>query len=126
MALSRCETTGEIAYKKVLSFFETEGHIELWGVEFQRSTAGPYQHGFVRATPDHPFWVEGYGWKAVRDSQIGDLLLSHEGKRFPVTYVAFFEYAHEVYNLEVEDFNTYFVGHDGIWVHNCNPAKGEV
>ena len=25
-----------------------------------------------------------------------------------------------VYNLEVEDFHTYFIGEDGIWVHDCN------
>lgn len=25
-----------------------------------------------------------------------------------------------VYNLEVEGFHTYFVGKDGIWVHDCN------
>lgn len=25
----------------------------------------------------------------------------------------------DVYNLEVEDFHTYFVGVDGIWVHDC-------
>ncbi len=26
-----------------------------------------------------------------------------------------------VYNLEVEDYHTYFVGEHGIWVHNKNP-----
>ncbi len=116
MALSRCEATGAIAYKEVLSFFETEGDIEVWGVEYRRSTEGFQPHGYVRATPDHPFWVEGYGWKAVRDLQIGDLLLTHDGKRMPVTSVAYSGYAHEVYNLEVADFNTYFVGYEGVWV----------
>ena len=124
--LSRCETTGEIAYKKVLTFFETEGDCELWGVEYRRSTEGFQQHGFIEATPEHPFWVEGYGWKAVRDLHIGDLLLTHDGKRMPVTHVAFSRHTNSVYNLEIEDFNTYFVGFEGIWVHNCNPAKSEV
>ena len=27
-------------------------------------------------------------------------------------------YKTTVYNLEVEDFHTYYVGTDGIWVHN--------
>lgn len=26
-----------------------------------------------------------------------------------------------VYNLEVEDFHTYYVGEEGMWVHNCDP-----
>lgn len=124
--LSRCETTGEIAYKEVLTYFETEGHFELWGVKYQRANEGWRQHGFVRATPEHPFWVDGHGWKAVKDLQVGDLLLTHDGKRLPVTDVAFSGYTSDVYNLEVEGFNTYFVGHEGIWVHNCDPAKSEV
>lgn len=27
-----------------------------------------------------------------------------------------------VFNIEVEDFHTYYVGQPGIWVHNCNRA----
>ncbi len=29
-------------------------------------------------------------------------------------------YVDNVYNIEVEDYHTYFVGHHGIWVHNDN------
>ena len=29
-----------------------------------------------------------------------------------------------VYNLEVEEFHTYFVDYPGVWVHNCNPEPG--
>ena len=28
-----------------------------------------------------------------------------------------------VYNLEVEDFHTYYVGEQGVWVHNTNCAE---
>ncbi|MBK7006042.1 MAG: hypothetical protein IPH37_13695 [Burkholderiales bacterium] len=31
-----------------------------------------------------------------------------------------------VYNLEVEDFHTYYVGEHGIWVHNQNCGGSEV
>lgn len=32
------------------------------------------------------------------------------------------EYLATVYNFEVEDYHTYFVGELGVWVHNtCNP-----
>jgi hypothetical protein len=26
----------------------------------------------------------------------------------------------DVYNIEVEDYHTYFVGEEGVWVHNTN------
>ena len=35
------------------------------------------------------------------------------------------EYHDYVYNIEVEDYHTYFVGHTGIWVHNCAPSATE-
>ena len=35
------------------------------------------------------------------------------------------EYHDYVYNIEVEDYHTYFVGHTGIWVHNCAPSTTE-
>ena len=34
------------------------------------------------------------------------------------------EYHDYVYNIEVEDYHTYFVGHTGIWVYNCGGAAG--
>ena len=35
-------------------------------------------------------------------------------------------YTTTVYNLEVEDFHTYYVGKAGVWVHNksLNPSGG--
>jgi hypothetical protein len=39
--------------------------------------------------------------------------------------VAQWAYRCAVYNLEVEDFHTYFVGEMGVWVHNCpEPLSG--
>lgn len=32
-------------------------------------------------------------------------------------------FKHRVYNIEVEDFHTYYVGPHGIWVHNTNCAS---
>ncbi|OPH35303.1 hypothetical protein [Moraxella equi] len=40
-------------------------------------------------------------------------LLSHTYNKFKTS----------IYNLEVEDYHTYFVGKDGIWVHNANFIK---
>jgi hypothetical protein len=33
-------------------------------------------------------------------------------------------YRATVYNLEIVDYHTYFVGVDGVWVHNSNACFG--
>lgn len=34
----------------------------------------------------------------------------------------YFQYKTIVYNIEVADYHTYFVGESGTWVHNCDPS----
>ena len=52
-------------------------------------------------------------------SSDGDDLLHHLQRDAP-------EMHRRVFNIEVEDFQTYYVGEDGLWVHNvhCSAAKG--
>lgn len=38
----------------------------------------------IRATPEHPFWVEGHGWTKAGDLHPGDCVASLEGKCRPV------------------------------------------
>jgi hypothetical protein len=68
------------------------------------------------ATISHPIWINGQGWKMARDVKTGDLVHSLGGavtvdKVEPVADQA-------AYNLVVDDFNTYFVGLQGILVHD--------
>ena len=70
--------------------------------------------GALHVKPEHPLWVEGKGWTAVRDLRYGDQFLTHDGSTAIVRKV---ETEHETYNLyglDVEDFHTYFVD-GGIW-----------
>ncbi len=114
LVLSRCEFTGETAYKRVTRVIETE-EVLYYDVVYQIE-------GFdfavnVSSTANHPFWVEGKGWVAVAQLQENDLLCLQDG-----TFARFIKrregFEIDVYNLEVEDFHTYFVGHGGVWVHN--------
>lgn len=124
--LSWCEKTGEFAYKKVIKTYESFStdmftiHYDIdredrkWGIEN------------IGTTGDHPFWVEGKGWTKVRDLQQNDLFLTYDDRWAKVDAVVAYEYdpdfedGHSVCNIEVEDFNTYFVSPHGILVHNCN------
>ncbi len=71
-------------------------------------------------TEEHPFYVPSIGgFVAVRDlvpgfTEVGVM----EGASLRVLEARTMDRTETVYNLEVEDFHTYFVGDSGVWVHN--------
>jgi hypothetical protein len=135
IVMSRCERTGQLATKRVLKVFENIA--PTYAIFCNRGPRHKRDFGELDthtcyATADHPFWITGKGWVPVRELQIGDELLTSDGDPTTVTEVATPEQLgmifnrrpsqaiQTVYNIEVEDFNTYFIGTEQIWVHNCN------
>ena len=82
--------------------------------------------GVVDATTSHPFYVVGKGWVAAGDLSVGDSIHALSGGAGIVTGLRLekLDKPIPVYNLEVEDFHSYFVG-NGVLVHNkcLNNAK---
>ena len=76
----------------------------------------------ICTTAEHPFWVRGRGWIAAHQLVAGDLLRSHDGQWVALGSVVGNLEAKPVYNLQIEEYHTYFVGdrHWGfsIWSHN--------
>lgn len=74
----------------------------------------------IDTTTNHPFYVEEKGWVAAGDLEVGDILYTADGDEVEVTDLELEKLAEPitVYNLEVEDFHTYFVGEYGVLVHN--------
>lgn len=105
--LAQDQNSGELAYRTVL-----------------RTTIRPpakmvridLDGNHVTATLGHPFWVDGHGWKMAKELAVGDLLHSLSG----AVRIDKVEPAGEdkAYNLVVDDFNTYFVGQQGLLVHD--------
>lgn len=84
----------------------------------------------IDTTTNHPFYVDEKGWVAAGDLEIGDTLVTVDGDEVEVTDIEFEKLAEPilVYNIEVEDFHTYFVGEYGVLVHNkykTNPNAKE-
>ncbi|NLW27593.1 polymorphic toxin-type HINT domain-containing protein, partial [Acetivibrio saccincola] len=71
-------------------------------------------------TPTHPFWVIGKGWVAAGDIEAGDkvYLYSGEGKEVKEVRLEYLDTPIKVYNFEVEDWHTYFVSEQDVFVHN--------
>ncbi len=79
----------------------------------------------IRTTAEHPFWVEGKGWHCAKELAPGDRLvtLRGEGETVLVEEVRDTGESETVYNLQVADHHTYFVGTPewgwAVWAHNA-------
>ena len=81
----------------------------------------------ICATKEHPFFVEGHGWVPVADLQIGTRSVSANGTITTLTTKRFIKEQVPVYNFEVEQAHTYFVGESqerSLFVHNDCPTCG--
>ena len=74
----------------------------------------------IVTTPTHPFWRPKHGWTKAVELRAGDILLTSNGEYVVVEQVQheILEAPVEVYNFEVEDFHTYYVGVSSVLVHN--------
>ena len=79
----------------------------------------------IVTTPEHPFYSPIKGWIAACKLRAGDILVLQNGK-----YVTVEKVQHEileapitVYNFEVADFHTYYVGKNAVLVHNTCGGK---
>ena len=103
--------TGETALKKVVRTYvrdaDTLVHLHVGTDE-------------IKATPEHPFYVPQKGWTAAIDLRAGYVLVLSNGEYVVVEKVQheILETPVKVYNFEVQDFHTYFVGEHSVLVHN--------
>ncbi|MCP3170207.1 RHS repeat-associated core domain-containing protein [Myxococcus qinghaiensis] len=71
-------------------------------------------------TAEHPFGVVGRGWTEAQSLRWGDEVESAMEERMRVVSVATSAERKPVFNFEVEDAHTYFVGESTAWVHNIS------
>ena len=81
----------------------------------------------IDTTKNHPFFVEDLGFISAKDLQDGDELRLYDGSTASVESIEIEVHDEPVfvYNFEVEDWHTYFVGEQSILVHNmCKIVDG--
>ena len=115
--LSEDETTGEVAVKTVTETYINETD-ELIHIGVNGET--------ISATPNHPFYVDKLGWTLAKNLRAGDILVLSNGALVIVEWIQheILESPVKVYNFEVEDFHTYFVGESSVLVHNQCGTEG--
>ncbi|MCL2137323.1 MAG: polymorphic toxin-type HINT domain-containing protein [Coriobacteriia bacterium] len=111
--------SGETAKQRVLQTYirQTRQLVHIWlgGSEIQ-------------VTPDHLFFSIGKGWVKAIDLDKGDQLTSLNGDTIVIDSVSFEQLANleTVYNLDVDEYHTYYAGLMPILVHNADYASNQI
>ena len=105
--------TGELAYKPVLAV-----PIRPLG---PRVKLGVYRESIIAAS-SHPFWSPGDGWRMAKDLAARDRVHTLSGG-VQLDSVETAGRGEATTSLVVADFSTYFVGDQGILVHDNTPRQ---
>jgi hypothetical protein len=108
--VSRNEATGETTAQRVL---------RTWIHNVKATLLLHLTNGEkVETTKGHRFFVADKGFVGAGRLAPGTPLTTQHEETIQVTRMEPQEQNATVYNLEVENFHTYFVGKDSVWVHN--------
>ena len=105
---SRDAATGTTQLKLIKQMFEK--HSATLALTFSNGET-------VETTREHPFYVVGRGFVKAGELGIGSSIVTRAGPSVSLVSVKAGE-AQTVYNFEVADYHTYFVGQGEVWVHN--------
>lgn len=72
----------------------------------------------IETTSEHPFWVLNKGWILASDLVVGDGIRNRNGDVLTIQKQRTLHAPTIVFNFEVDEFHTYFVGTQEILVHN--------
>lgn len=103
------EATGEREYKKVLKISRRMTQ-RMCVIELSNDR-------MIQVTPEHRFFCSGE-WIPIEDIQIGNTLQDKNGDLLVIENKVIMTTFVEVFNLEVENNENYYVTEDGILVHN--------
>ncbi len=110
--------TGEVAEKKVITTTVNK---------VNRLTELDIDGEIIQCTETHPFQVKGKGWVDACELVPGDVVYTKDWNTATVNSIGLLELDEpvEVFNFEVEDCHTYFVGNLSILVHNGCEIHGK-
>lgn len=116
LVLAENVVTKEQGYKPVnqVFTFDDRGLYELT----LEDENGKLTH--IEVTDDHPFWVTDFGWMNSIDLVPGLNVDTRTEQVLTVIDLKFLNSYEKVYNLEVKDWHTYYVGENAVLVHNCS------
>jgi hypothetical protein len=111
---------GDVVWKPVLHHFTSHAK----SIVRLSIVAADGRQQSLDTTGNHPFFTLSRGWREAKDLVPGeDRLNDFSGQPLDVVAAETIPGRQTVYNLEVADHHTYFVGNLGVWVHNVGPIE---
>jgi len=107
--------TGEKDWKAVTRLFEK--YREIYELRVVDESG---ESNLIETTDDHPFYVVGNGFVDVIDLKVGQRIETDKFGWVEVESVKSADREDVTYNLEVEDFHTYYATKLNLLVHNCD------
>lgn len=74
----------------------------------------------IHTAPNHPIYVKNRGWLEAEKLKWGNSVKDYDFADVLVKKILPTQQRAQVFNIEVDEFHTYFVGELGVWVHNKN------
>ena len=110
------ELTGETGFQEIVRTMvrEIDHTVELYTEE-----------EIIETTAEHPFLTDN-GWKDAADLQTGDKIRSRNEEDIEIKDVKFSYRPRKVYNFEVSNWHTYFVGALQWLVHNAKKCLSRI
>jgi hypothetical protein len=106
------EQSGQKELKEVLELFRIEGASQLIWLLIGNDT--------ILTTPEHPFYIRNH-WITAENLHVGDTLTTFESSfGLFVSEKVWIDTLVTVYNFKVADNHDYFVGKEGVLVHNAD------
>ncbi len=113
---TRNEQTGETALRKAKEVFRNEAHTiyHIWLDDKEE----------IETTAYHPFFVHNTGWVNAINLQEKEVVETKDGTE-QITKIVKVRHEDpvEVYNIHVEEWETYFVSERQVYVHNCGKEQ---
>jgi hypothetical protein len=114
--LSFDEATQTTSYQSVTALRQNEQQYQMVKVTLASGQV-------VESTAEHPFYVQGKGWIQARFLTVGQELRLYSGQTIVLKKIDTTTRIEKVYNFTVANTSSYFVGVDGVLVHNSGCSK---
>jgi RHS repeat-associated protein len=116
--LSYDERTDTTLYQSVMGLIQGEQRYQLIKLTLDSGES-------IEATAEHPFYIKGKGWNPASSLKVGEALQLHNGTTVVIKEIETSVRIEKVYNLTIANTHNYFVGKDGVLVHNAGKCYND-
>jgi len=117
--LSYDERTETTRYQPVMAVIQGEQRYQLILITLDSGES-------IEATAEHPFYINGKGWNPANSLKVGQALQLHNGTTVVIKEIDTSVRLEKVYNITVANTHNYFVGVDGVLVHNADKCYDDI